>query len=300
MNIVLDIKNRLSIFKNFYDTIRVVDPIKKKVLSDDINENCNQKLGINDDFSKVNCHEIWKKNSGCNNCVAKKAYLENDTFVKLEHNERKIFMVIASPVEIEGKRYVVELLKDVTENGEIVDKCEETTYLDIKMSNIGETLVKDYLTGVYNRRYINHRLSKEIERNLNRDMPTTIIMADIDWFKNINDTYGHLIGDKILKDFAVVLNENIRISSDWIGRYGGEEFLIVLNDTDKKNGVLVAEKLRKIVENKKFIYDDIKISLTASFGVFEILKKEDISDIIKHADNKLYNAKITGRNKTVF
>lgn len=300
MDIVLDIKDRLSIFKSFYDAIRVVDPIKKKVISDHIDENCNHNLVIKDDFSMVNCHNIWKKNSRCGNCVAKKAYLENDTFVKLEYSVEKIFLVIASPVEIEGKRYVVELLKDITENGEIVDRCEEATYLDIKMSNIGETIVKDYLTGVYNRRYINNRLLKEIERNLNRDMPTTIIMADIDWFKNINDTYGHLIGDKILKDFAGVLNENIRISSDWIGRYGGEEFLIVLNDTDKKNGVLIAEKLRKIVENKKFIYDNIKISLTASFGVFEISKKEDISDIIKHVDNKLYNAKMTGRNKIMF
>ncbi|ELC8441670.1 GGDEF domain-containing protein [Clostridium perfringens] len=300
MNIVLDIKNRLSIFKNFYDTIRVVDPIKKKVISDHIDENCNHELVIKDDFSMVNCHDIWNKISECNNCIAKKAYLENDTFVKLEHNAGKIFLVIASPVEIEGKRYVVELLKDVTENGNIVDRCEETKYLDIKMSNIGETLVKDYLTGVYNRRYINNRLLKEIKKNLNRDMPTTIIMADIDWFKNINDTYGHLIGDEILKDFADILNKNIRISSDWIGRYGGEEFLIVLNNTDKKNGVLVAEKLRKLVENKKFIYGDIKISLTASFGVFEISKKEDISDIIKNVDNKLYNAKMTGRNKTVF
>lgn len=300
MDIVLDIKDRLSIFKNFYDAIRVVDPIKKKVISDHINENCNHKLLFEGDFSMVNCHDIWKKNSRCSNCIAKKAYLENDTFVKLEHNVGKIFLVIASPIEVEGKRYVVEVLKDITENGEIVDKCGETTYLDIKMSNIGENLVKDYLTGIYNRRYINHRLSKEIDKNLNRGIPTTIIMADIDWFKNINDTYGHLIGDKILKDFANILEKNIRVSSDWVGRYGGEEFLIILNNTNQENGINVAEKLRKVVENEDFVYGDIKIKLTASFGLFEISKKEDISDIIKHADNKLYNAKMTGRNKIMF
>lgn len=300
MDIVLDIKERLSIFKNFYDAVRVVDPIKKKVISEHADENCNHKLLFEGDFSMINCHDIWKKSSRCGNCIAKKAYLENDTFVKLEHNEGKIFLVIASPIEVQGKRYVVEVLKDITENGEIVDKSGETTYLDIKMNNIGENLVKDYLTGIYNRRYINHRLSKEIERNLNRGISTTIIMTDIDWFKNINDTYGHLIGDNILKDFATILEENIRVSSDWIGRYGGEEFLIILNDTNEEKGINVAEKLRKIVENKEFVYNDIKIRLTASFGVFEISKEEDISDIIKHVDDKLYKAKMTGRNKVMF
>ena len=81
-------------------------------------------------------------------------------------------------------------------------------------------------------------------------------MADIDSFKKVNDTYGHLVGDKILRDFAKELNNNIRENSDWIGRYGGEEFIIVLNNTNLKNGVKVAEKLRKIIEKmmKNYIW----------------------------------------------
>lgn len=203
----------------------------------------------------------------CTNCISKKAYLENDTFMKLEYNKNHIFLVIASPIEIEERKYIVEILKDITNNGDIVDRTGEIDYLDLNMKNIGENLVKDYLTGVYNKRYINQRLSKEVDRNLKNSIPTTVIMTDIDYFKRVNDTYGHLIGDKILRDFAKVLNNNIRENSDWIGRYGGEEFIIVLNNTNIKNAVNVAEKLRKIIKN---------------------------------VDKKLYMAKMTGRNKTVF
>ncbi|EGT3614629.1 GGDEF domain-containing protein [Clostridium perfringens] len=300
MDIVLEIKNRLSIFKNFYDEVRIVDPIRKKLFSEDINEICNHNTITKAGFSKVNCYDIWGKDSGCENCVSKRAYIENDTFIKLEHNNGKVFLVIASPIEIQCKRYVVEILKDVTDNGEIVDRGEGTNYLNLNMGNIGENLVRDYLTGVYNRRYINQRLSKELKINLNSDIHTTVMMIDIDFFKSINDTYGHLVGDNILREFANILSKNVRVSSDWVGRYGGEEFIIVLNNADKEIGVNVAEKLRKIVENKEFIYDEAIIKITASFGVYEVLKGESISDIIKNADNKLYAAKALGRNKVVF
>lgn len=301
MDVILDIKRRLSLFKNFYDAVRVVDPIRKKVMPDYTNQyQCSHDETIRDGFTVVNCHDIWNRNSGCKNCISKKAFLENDTFVKLEHNNGKVYLVIASPIEINEKRYVVEILKDITSNGEIVDKSGEIIYLDLTMNNIGESIARDYLTGAYNRRYINQRLNIDIERNLNRDMPTTVIMADIDFFKNINDTHGHIIGDKVLKDFCKILGDNIRSTSDWLGRYGGEEFLIVLNNTNQRVGALVSEKLRKLVEEKDFIYDDMKIKITASFGVYEVSKFEDISDIIKHVDDKLYAAKMTGRNKTVF
>lgn len=299
MDIILNIKERLSIFEKFYDNIRIVDPIKKKVILNNLNEKCNNNL-FDDNFSMSNCHDIWGKNSICTNCISKKAYIENDSFVKLEHNSGKIFLVIASPIEVEEKKYIVEILKDITNNGEFVDISGETNYLDLNMKNIGDSLVKDYLTGVYNRRYINKRLSKDVERNLIEGLPTTILMADIDLFKNINDTYGHLIGDRILIDFAAILEKNIRKNSEWVGRYGGEEFLIVLNNTYIEEGVKVAEQIRELIEKMNFNYDDLNIKITASFGAYEVSKNEDVSDIIKNSDKKLYIAKMTGRNKTVF
>ncbi|WP_075841608.1 GGDEF domain-containing protein [Clostridium perfringens] len=299
MGVLLDIKERMSIFKNFYDEIRVVDPINNKVFSDEFNSKINDNLNKKE-CSTSNCYDVWGKKSMCSTCISKKAYLKNDTFMKLEYNQKNIFLVLASPIEIEERKYVVEILKDITNNGEIVEGTGETDYLDLTIKTMGENLVKDYLTGVYNKRYIDQRFSKEANRNLKESIPTTVIMTDIDSFKKVNDTYGHLIGDKILRDFAKVLNNNIRENSDWIGRYGGEEFIIVLNNTNMKNGVKVAEKLRKIIEKMSFDYDEISVKITASFGVCEVSEKEDPFDTIKNADEKLYMAKMAGRNKTVF
>lgn len=299
MGVLLDIKERMSIFKNFYDEIRVVDPINNKVFSDEFNSKINDNLNKKE-CSTSNCYDVWGKKSMCSTCISKKAYLKNDTFMKLEYNQKNIFLVLASPIEIEERKYVVEILKDITNNGEIVEGTGETDYLDLTIKTMGENLVKDYLTGVYNKRYIDQRFSKEANRNLKESIPTTVIMTDIDSFKRVNDTYGHLIGDKILRDFAKVLNNNIRENSDWIGRYGGEEFIIALNNTNMKNGVKVAEKLRKIIEKMSFDYDEISVKITASFGVCEVSEKEDPFDTIKNADEKLYMAKMAGRNKTVF
>ncbi|WP_415329902.1 GGDEF domain-containing protein [Clostridium perfringens] len=299
MGVLLDIKERMSIFKNFYDEIRVVDPINNKVFSDEFNSKINDNLNKKE-CSTSNCYDVWGKKSMCSTCISKKAYLKNDTFMKLEYNQKNIFLVLASPIEIEERKYVVEILKDITNNGEIVEGTGETDYLDLTIKTMGENLVKDYLTGVYNKRYIDQRFSKEANRNLKESIPTTVIMTDIDSFKRVNDTYGHLIGDKILRDFTKVLNNNIRENSDWIGRYGGEEFIIVLNNTNMKNGVKVAEKLRKIIEKMSFDYDEISVKITASFGVCEVSEKEDPFDTIKNADEKLYMAKMAGRNKTVF
>ncbi|EGT0012437.1 GGDEF domain-containing protein [Clostridium perfringens] len=299
MGVLLDIKERMSIFKNFYDEIRVVDPINNKVFSDEFNSKINDNLNKKE-CSTSNCYDVWGKKSMCSTCISKKAYLKDDTFMKLEYNQKNIFLVLASPIEIEERKYVVEILKDITNNGEIVEGTGETDYLDLTIKTMGENLVKDYLTGVYNKRYIDQRFSKEANRNLKESIPTTVIMTDIDSFKRVNDTYGHLIGDKILRDFAKVLNNSIRENSDWIGRYGGEEFIIVLNNTNMKNGVKVAEKLRKIIEKMSFDYDEISVKITASFGVCEVSEKEDPFDTIKNADEKLYMAKMAGRNKTVF
>ncbi|GAA0096591.1 hypothetical protein UT300011_00550 [Clostridium perfringens] len=299
MEVLLDVKERMSILKNFYDEVRVVDPINNIVFSDDISLKINNEFNEKD-CSLSKCYDIWGKNSACSTCISKKAYLKNDTFIKLECNKNHVFLVIASPIEFNENKYVVEILKDITNNGSIVDGSGDNNYLNLTIKKIGENLVKDHLTGVYNKRYIDQRFSKEANRNLKESIPTTVIIADIDSFKKVNDTYGHLVGDKILRDFAKVLNNNIRENSDWIGRYGGEEFIIVLNNTNLKNGVKVAEKLRKIIEKMSFNYGDLSIKITSSFGVCEISEKEDPFDTIKNADEKLYMAKMTGRNKTVF
>ena len=162
-------------------------------------------------------------------------------------------------------------------------------------------MITDPLTGIYNRRFIDGQLYVDINENAINKLPMCIIILDIDYFKEVNDTYGHLAGDYVLKEFGKLILESIRKSTDWVSRYGGEEFLIVLNNTNKEGAIVVAKKIKTLLGNTEFIYESNKINITASFGVC-CLKKGDIinaNDLIQYADENLYKAKKTGRDKIV-
>lgn len=152
----------------------------------------------------------------------------------------------------------------------------------------------DGLTGLYNHRYIYDRLEEEADRCVRNNCRFVVLMLDIDHFKNINDTYGHLLGDKILKELAIIMQDSIRFS-DMVGRYGGEEFLIMLVETKLADGYIVAEKIRKTIERWEFTEG---LRITVSIGAEEY-SGEKISELLEKADYKLYRAKNNGRNQTV-
>ena len=162
--------------------------------------------------------------------------------------------------------------------------------------------ITDPLTGIYNRSYLEERLPQEIARSFRYGHALSLLMCDIDHFKRINDTYGHPMGDKILKDFVDCLNGSIRQGIDWMVRYGGEEFLIVLPETHAHGGYLGAERLRKVVSDNIFTIDGKNIHVTASFGVsgFDPSERNDkmsIESLIAESDKYLYQAKEEGRDR---
>lgn len=165
--------------------------------------------------------------------------------------------------------------------------------------------VTDELTQLYNRRYFYERLDSEIERALRYKHSMSLLMLDIDYFKKVNDTYGHQTGDDVLVSIAASLKSSARVS-DIVARYGGEELIIVLPETDEIKAGIVAEKLRTNVGNLEFISKgDKKFNVTVSIGVSSLKmiddqKSKDVKkDLIKLADTALYTAKDSGRNKVV-
>ena len=154
----------------------------------------------------------------------------------------------------------------------------------------------DNLTKVYNREFMKEFLPKTIEEAKRYNFPLSISIIDIDFFKKINDTYGHLTGDCILKELSTLMKENFR-GSDTIIRYGGEEFLIVMPFTNLKDAYIKMENFRKTLQKYLFCGKQ-KLHLTISAGVAQ-LENEDISGFIQKADEKLYEAKKSGRNKVV-
>lgn len=152
----------------------------------------------------------------------------------------------------------------------------------------------DPLTGLYNRLFLREYMLKQYAVWQRYQTALSVIMFDIDHFKQVNDRYGHMIGDEVLKELALVISKILR-SADVFARFGGEEFLIVLPNTGREEAKVVAEKIRRLVESTRF--SGLNETLTISLGVAQLEAGMDIEALLKAADEKLYAAKEAGRNR---
>ncbi|MFC1566392.1 GGDEF domain-containing protein [bacterium] len=153
---------------------------------------------------------------------------------------------------------------------------------------VQDLVITDSLTNVYNKRYFKEICTEEFQRARKFEQEFSLIMLDIDFFKKYNDSYGHLRGDQILRAVSQVLKNNIR-ETDILARYGGEEFVLIFSMTDKKKALKRAEHLRNLIHKE--------CCITVSIGLEDDKEKQDIYEMIEHADKALYKAKRTGRNK---
>ena len=171
------------------------------------------------------------------------------------------------------------------------------THIQLKHNNdlLKEMALMDGLTKLYNHSYIHERLSEEISNSKRHKLNLSLIMFDLDNFKLVNDTYGHKQGDSVLKEVSSSILNIIR-EEDIAGRYGGEEFIIILPNTDHKAAYKVAEKIRKSVKNINWNIDGFQISLSG--GVYS-LKDETVNEFIEKTDRLLYKAKNTGRDRII-
>ena len=159
----------------------------------------------------------------------------------------------------------------------------------------------DGLTKCYNKTYFNNGLELEVKKSKVTGKPLTLIIFDLDFFKKLNDNYGHDAGDYVLKEKARLIRENGIRQGDIFARYGGEEFCILLPNTNLKQGFEIAERLRKLIEKHEFIYDGKRLPVTASIGIADY--REGVStgtDLFKRADSAVYKSKELGRNQVNF
>jgi len=161
-----------------------------------------------------------------------------------------------------------------------------------------ELSIRDVLTGLYNRRHFMEILEKEFDRTQRYGSKLAFLMIDMDHFKHINDTYGHIAGDRVLVEVAKVFLKGLR-KNDVVGRYGGEEFAMILPGNDIEGARIVAERYRVAIENLKIEFGSVSISLSATFGCSSAPhpRVKTINDLINIADDALYRGKKLGRNR---
>lgn len=194
-------------------------------------------------------------------------------------------------------KYIREQNEKLTEKLELYHKEIQRLNTELKIAKEDATL--DFLTGLVNRRSFDRALEDLLKEVREKGYTFTLILMDIDNFKQINDTYGHPVGDMVLKEVSAVLRMYLRANTI-IGRLGGEEFGIILPGVSISDGIKVAERIRGIIENRELKHNDKVIKITASFGVTESNKDDTKESIYTRADNALYKAKKEGKNKVVY
>jgi diguanylate cyclase (GGDEF)-like protein len=258
--IVVDDKNKLIDFNN-----------AAQIIFHDLDVRC---IGI--DFSY-----FWND---------KKIIREQDDNFEIEiikDNEKKYYefrrTALKEKTKILGYVYFIQ---DITKHKENVQSLNN-------MANY------DFLTEIYNRRRLMEEIEKELLRAKECCNSISILMIDIDHFKRINDKYGHLIGDEVLRKVAQICKDKLR-TTDVIGRYGGEEFIVMLPSTNKENAEVIAERIRESIQNLKMNFKEGEVNITVSIGITCAIIKDNTTDIekmIHEADKGLYHAKNHGRNQ---
>ena len=171
--------------------------------------------------------------------------------------------------------------------------------VDILVEELKKEAIYDFLTKCYNKKEIEFLLERFLKEAIRYNLPLSVMMLDIDHFKKINDTYGHLAGDFVLKEVAKIIKSTIR-KSDACGRFGGEEFLIILPNTKLSGAMKLAERIRENIQNHQFVFQEHKITITVSIGITSVSKNDSIFSIIERADEALYEAKHKGRNRVEY
>jgi len=281
-----------AIFEQAADSIMLVDPETGALV--DFNERAHASLGYSsEEFKdlKISDFEVIESADDVEGHMKNIIQEGSDTFEtkhRTKSGDIRDIQVNSRTILIRGKTFFQSICRDITENKCAEEALRRLSYLD-------------GLLGIANRRYFEKIIDREWKRGARTKEPLSLIMADIDYFKAYNDTYGHLNGDDCLKRIAQVLNNAIKRPADRVARYGGEEFSVVLPNTDAKGIAVVAERMRNNVESLKIGHPKSRVGkiVTISLGGATAIPANDSApaQLISEADDALYLAKRDGRNR---
>lgn len=217
-----------------------------------------------------------------------------------EANTHRCTYQLSTDTEQMGEITLSRSKRFIEEELTIIEGLFSTLYFPLRNALAYRTAImaarKDPLTEIWNRAAMDETLSREVELSHRHDMPMSVLMLDLDYFKSVNDQYGHSAGDLVLKE-AVKVIKNASRQTDLLFRYGGEEFVLVLNKTDHNGAQLIAERIRQKIESQVVKTNDAEINMTVSIGVASCRKNDSTNALLSRSDKALYHAKMSGRNQ---
>ena len=260
----------LDRLKGIFDIVRLVDPERTKVLSLSSDGRLQELPG--------NCHMVWNKSSRCENCISGKALARKDSLNKIEFKDDQAYFVMAKYVEVGGRGCVLEMVAKLSD-GRWLDMGGHRMLLD-RGTNFDRSVFVDSLTGAYSRRYFERFLAES-------EQVEGVAMIDVDHFKEVNDRFGHLVGDKALQSMARAIQSNLR-ETDVLVRYGGDEFLLLMPRIRPEDMEHVLDRLWKAAAAAK-VEGYPELDLSASIG--GVCGVHPLTDAIRQADAKMYKNK---------
>ncbi|MDG0817587.1 GGDEF domain-containing protein [Bdellovibrio svalbardensis] len=251
-----------------------------------------------DDFKRI----IWEFADHLSEEVNSETYAQSDMDKSLAQLREAVESNSVEELRAKSREFIDLYLKSQTTSNERRSKRMETVKKNLssvkrQLMEANQTMRRDHLTGAHNRRSYDEQIKRYLQLNeLDKD-PITLVMLDIDFFKKINDNYGHDIGDFILQEAVRMLQESFSREEDFIARLGGEEFAVILPGCDAKAASKIVDDAMAKIRKEVFIHGDHQIRFTVSMGIAQLIPGETADTWYKRADGALYESKSTGRNK---
>lgn len=300
---VRKVRNKLDNFskalvkQDHADTERVLFEIRQFISSYRIDE-YSYVQNTFDDFKRI----IWEFADHLSEEVDAEASASGDINQSLEQLREAVESNSIDELRAKSREFINFYLKHQSTHNERRSKRMEAikknlTTVKKQLMEANTTMRKDHLTGAHNRRSYDEQVRRYLQlHEIDKD-PMTLIILDIDFFKKINDSYGHDIGDFVLQECVRLIQESFSREEDFIARLGGEEFAVILPGCDAQAAIRMAEEAMNRIRKEVFVHEKFEIRFTVSMGIAEVLPGEKADALYKRADEALYESKQTGRNK---
>jgi len=281
------LENEVLFLRDTYDFVRLVNPLLKKTIDVSSREEMP---------CKTNCFNFNQRYS-CGACFSENTILSKRSQVKFEYRFDKLFLVVSKIIFVDEKWLALELIKELKSVDKLLAlaRVEKDLFNDY-IEEFNGIMYQDELTHIQNRRYFEKYFPLTLKKAVINRCDIGLALIDIDDFKTVNDTYGHDIGDEVLKEVAMLIRQNVRSASDdYVVRLGGDEFLIAIYRIGENDFINKLKRIKNVIADKK-MHRNINVTISIGAVMLSQLEKQSQKELLKTADKALYQSKEKGKN----